>query len=412
MKRWSKVLPMLGILILFFTIGVGQVFADCESGELEYGDECEGRFREGDDPVIFSFEGEEGDLVTLTLEWEDDAEGVVGILGPIEDSNQEDFDLNESDEGRNGEAQLEELELPGDGLYAIIVNFTDGDRIDWVFSLEGGSGGSGRGGGGGASGGINVECEDGTQLFNGATVIVNMRADYNYTVTAIGVDGYDPTLAVGTVDNFGLSCSEDARAAEDFGAALPTTGEVEPADESAQVIFSHSIDAFANITITVGSEDGDSGDFILIVEGLAYTVNDGPGDPYTVFLTPNLTTADVPLTVYMFGEGRFNPFLGWVQDLEDYEFMTDGDDNPIFCDDAGNRRACWNEGVELDGFGVTTTEGAAIGDSTDAMISADLSGFSDLDFENDGPFLLHFVFGTSDGSTGDYTAVFHIGVGD
>ncbi|MBL8119903.1 MAG: hypothetical protein JNJ78_20395, partial [Anaerolineae bacterium] len=44
----------------------------------------------------------------------------------------------------------------------------------------------------GSGSGIEVTCPDGTQIFNGVEVIINMRAGFTYTATAIGVNGYDP----------------------------------------------------------------------------------------------------------------------------------------------------------------------------------------------------------------------------
>jgi hypothetical protein len=405
MKISFKVLPFLGMVVLFLSLGITQVYASCEDGELEYGDGCEASFSEGDDPHVYSFFGEEGDIATLTLEWEDDATGSVTVIGPIEDSDQEEFDLLEGDEGSSGEVQLEELELPSDGLYAILVSF-DADA-DYVFALEGESGGGGSNVISTSTGGMDIECDDGTVVQNGVQLIITMRRDFDYTVTAVGVDGYDPAIAVGTPEEPGSVCSDDSRDAEDFEADLPTTGSVDSSDTSAQVVFSHSIDEFALISIVTGSPDGDAGDFILIVEGLAITSGDGVGDPYYVLLTPNMTTASVPLTIYMLASERtLDPFISWVTDFENFEYFADNDGNPIYCDDGGNASSCWGESATLDGSSISTSQGDVDGASLDSMLSVDLSGF-----EGEDPFYMNFVLGSyNQSSTGNYVAAFHFGV--
>lgn len=411
-----KMMPFLGIFALFLALGVGHVFAACDDGSMEYGDSCEDRFRSGDeDPIVFAFAGEEGDVVSAVLTWDegDDATGTLIVAGPSVEEG--DFELQEADEDDGGEVALENLELPADGVYLIGVLFTSDNNVDFEVSLDGDSGGGGnnnnrnRGGGDG----LDVECEDGTVVENGVQLIINMRANFNYTVTAVGVDGFDPAIAVGTVDDLGLSCSDDSRDAEDFEADLPTTGRVRSSDTSAQVVFSHNIDDFANISIVTGSANGDSGDFVLIVEGLAVTSADGAGDPYVVQLTPNMTTAAVPMTIYMLGAERaLDPFVSWVTDFENFEFFTDNDGNPIYCDDGGNANTCWGDSDSLDGSSVSTSGGDVDGDDFDSMLSVDLSGFADLDFEGDGPFFLDFVLGSyNQSSTGNYVAVFHFGVG-
>jgi hypothetical protein len=266
--------------------------------------------------------------------------------------------------------------------------------------------------GGSISCDVFVECDDGTVVRNGVQLVVNMRSNFDYTVTAVGVDGYNPVIAVGTMDELGLSCSDDSRDAENFEADLPTTGHVNSSNTSAQVVFSHAVDDFANISIVTGSPDGSGGDFILIIDGLAITSNDGSGDPYIVQLTPNMTTADTSMTIYMLAAERsLNPFISWVVDFEDLEYFTDNDGNPIYCDDGGNDTTCWGNSDSLTGSNVSTSQGKVEGSSLDSMLSVDLSDFSSLDFEGDGPFYLDFLFSSyNQSTTGNYVAVFHFGV--
>jgi TolB protein len=131
MKRLSIILALLLLCIS------GQVSASCSNGELEYGDSCEERFRRNDDPHIYSFFGEEGDLVTITLTWDDDAEGTLLIAGPVIE-DEDDFELQVDDINDDGEAVLEEIELPDAGVYGIVVIFDA--RVDYTLTLEGEAG--------------------------------------------------------------------------------------------------------------------------------------------------------------------------------------------------------------------------------------------------------------------------------
>jgi WD40 repeat protein len=128
----KRILMSLALLLLCVS---GQVSASCTDGSLEYGDSCEIRFGRSDEPHIYGFIGEEGDLVTVTLTWEDDAEGDLLLAGPVIEDEDE-FELQVGDTDDNGELVLEEIELPEDGFYGIVVSF-DG-RTDYILSLEAG----------------------------------------------------------------------------------------------------------------------------------------------------------------------------------------------------------------------------------------------------------------------------------
>ena len=57
--------------------------------------------------------------------------------------------------------------------------------------------------------GVSVTCDDGTSFDNGVEIIVNqMRSGFTYTATAVGLNGFDPVLAVLDSSGGGL-CSDD-----------------------------------------------------------------------------------------------------------------------------------------------------------------------------------------------------------
>jgi hypothetical protein len=255
------------------------------------------------------------------------------------------------------------------------------------------------------SGSISVTCENGAEFDNGVEFVVNqMRPGFTYTATAIGVDGFDPVLAVLDENGQGL-CNDDEAAAADFFANLPSTGRV-PADGlTAQVQFSQNQGQMADVSLVVGGFDNTSGEFVLILEGMATTTADGLGDPFSVRLTPDLVNQAEPLSVYMIGvPGNVDPLFYLAGD--NAEPFVDEDGGEVLCDDGGGN--CWGENESLAGSSVARTSGrVADADSVDAMLNIPMGDFQSLDFD-DGPFYLTFVMSRFEGSgTGDYVVVFN-----
>ncbi|MFN8372372.1 MAG: hypothetical protein U0694_05790 [Anaerolineae bacterium] len=188
----------------------GQAYASCSDGELEYGDSCEDRFRSSDDPHIYGFEGEQGDIVTLTLTWEDDAEGQLVLAGPLI-QGQDVFDVDERTSDDNGEVVLEEIELPEDGTYGIVVSF-DG-RVDYELTLEGESGG-----GSSDNNNDNEEFDtsslgDSLLLFQAAAVPRRQNDGYYYDIETTTADGTEVVLDTNR-DRYSNGCgdvSDDGR---------------------------------------------------------------------------------------------------------------------------------------------------------------------------------------------------------
>ena len=54
--------------------------------------------------------------------------------------------------------------------------------------------------------------------------------------------------------------------------------------------------SLANVSLVVGGYGNQSGEFLLILEGMGVTSGDGAGDPFSVNLTPGMVDSGVPLT--------------------------------------------------------------------------------------------------------------------
>ncbi|MBI1258843.1 MAG: hypothetical protein GC204_15345 [Chloroflexi bacterium] len=263
----------------------------------------------------------------------------------------------------------------------------------------------------GTPSGMSVTCTDGSSFDNGVEVIISqMRSGYNYTATAVGLNGFDPVLAVLDTNSHRGLCNDDDPAATFYKANLPTTGNVPASNLSAQVTFSQgSGNTFADISLVVGGYNNQSGEFLLILEGMASTPGDGAGDVFSVNLTPGMVASGVPLTVYMITRGQSNldPYI--YQANSSLTPLADSQGNLIACDDAGTQGLCQPGSVDLSSSSVTIGAGKLTGWSYDAMLTLPLTGLR-LNTDSSQNYYTFVMTSSPQQSTqGQYLLVFHIG---
>lgn len=259
--------------------------------------------------------------------------------------------------------------------------------------------------------GINVACPDGTEIYNGVEVVVNMRPGFTYTATALGVNGYDPVIGVGDSSGINL-CNDDDRAARQYSVSLPSTGVVDSSSASAQMPFFHSNSGLSDISLVIGSADGADGEFVLVLEGMAVTANDGKGvgagDPYFVQVTQNIVDSEVPVTVYMIAKVQeLDPYMQVVD--ADLNVITLDDGSTIECDDAGSK-SCWTDSDNLSDSYVSDAPGEGIpGGDVDAVLSLNLSSF-EVDDDPSDNYIEYLMTSASQRTFGEYIVVMHMGV--
>lgn len=253
--------------------------------------------------------------------------------------------------------------------------------------------------------GFEVTCDDGRSFTNGVeVVVVQMRSGFSYTATAVGINGFDPVLAILDESGRGLCADDDVNAAM-YGASLPTTGFVEPSPLSSQVQFSNnSRNAFADISLVVGGFNDTGGEFVLILEGMALTSADGAGDPFSVQVTPGMVDSGIPLTTYMIAvTNRFDPLIAQIDG--DYNFIEDPEFGFVACDDAGNASLCYGESSSLVGSYVSRSSNRQLpGGELDAMLYLPLEqGF-------EGGYFNFLMRSPNMETFGDYIVAFHMGI--
>ena len=262
---------------------------------------------------------------------------------------------------------------------------------------------------GDAAPGISVQCPEGFTFDNGSEMTVNMRSGFNYIATAVGINDFDPIIAV--TDGSTTLCNDDDPTAAGYVVGLPTTGDVPASSTSAQMPFSYNgSNSFGDVSIIVGSVDNTPGEFVLVIEGLAVTTadgsGDGAGDPFTTHITPNMHASGVPVSAYM---------ISVTDGLDSFLYIVDQDNHSIqlsdksyySCDDTGTQ-SCWGNSSPLAKSYVSRENGKVLaGGDFDAMMSL---SWDDLGVEPGSEAYVNWRMTSSGLKTfGDYVAVFHMG---
>jgi|GEM_PF-2491413 len=328
---------------------------------ISYGQTLQGTISDQQWRVIYSFQGQAGDVVTIAMNRIDTTlDPYVGLLDASENVLAENDDF----QGQR-DSFISETTLPATGTYYIVAtryglqNGTSFGAYNLILTRAG-SGTAGQTGGqtsgpvsGGAfgglptgdttggstggqtgvtigggqqggtaqqqPGGLTFECNG--QTVNGATLITfrDVRPGFNYQVTVIGLDNFDPVIALQAEDGSTL-CNDDEPRAAGSQISLPDIGYVEASSLTSQLSFNTSV-ATGDLVMAIGGFGSTGGHFVAIFEGLAIS----PATEQDA-VTFNVSGAiqNEPILVYMIAE---------TTSLDSYMFV-DGTD--IVCDDAGS----------------------------------------------------------------------------
>ncbi|MCL4879895.1 MAG: discoidin domain-containing protein [Anaerolineae bacterium] len=253
---------------------------------------------------------------------------------------------------------------------------------------------------GGVSGQSNVAddtfvitCDTGEEIIGGVKfTFLNINPGFNYRVTAIGIDDFDPSLAVVTAPGEGR-CNDDEVRAATSEVAVPGFGLLTATNRTAQVTV--NTPRAGNVDVIVGGYQGATGQFAMVIEGLAIN----PRTELDGFLisVPSVVQ-DQEIGVYM---------VSRYTNLDSYMMLWTGEglqQDPINFDTVTAILDCDDVAVgncasvpAFPGGGVSITNGNTyVAGATDAGII--------MTPNSNEKFL--FAFGSSnEGSTGDYAII-------
>lgn len=238
---------------------------------------------------------------------------------------------------------------------------------------------------------------------------INVNPGYPYTVTVFGLDNFDPVLAVEYGVGIG-TCNDDESAAAGSELAVPGFGYISSNRLTSQVRFT-TRNQGDPVNITVGALGGNSGQFVMVLEGLAISPStelDGfvirvpssvAQETLGVYMVSRYTDLDPILSVWN-GEGlnqAFDEFGEFYPDFIDYNNLLQ-----VFeCDDAGAGTCADTPPFPTTGgTGVRIANGSSyIGGEYDAGIA--------LIPETSDPLL--YVFGSYNGASAGTYAIMVIG---
>lgn len=251
-------------------------------------------------------------------------------------------------------------------------------------------------------GGVEFACED-VSVENGVEIrIKQIRPSYTYTVTVIGLDNFDPVVMVRETERPDRAkCADDSTDTR-VSLTLPQIGNITAATNSAQLEFSHRNNDLVDMSILVGGYNDNSGEFLVMLEGLAVTPYDGAGDPLIVNLSGTMINAGF-LNVFMLGiENPLDPLiLAADEAIEDV--FRDPRGNYVYCDNAGDYSSCYGRSQSMERAVINAADGKEyLGDENDSALLINTTNFE--------PQPLVFLMSSYEDTLGKYIAVFHIGI--
>lgn len=258
---------------------------------------------------------------------------------------------------------------------------------------------------------VVVECGPNAVLTNGAMVYFNLLPG-TYKFTVLGIDGFDPVMALLDESLDVIECSDDAVGAAEYSANLPTTGIVETATTNSQVIFEYQDEDARDFAVAVGGYGGTSGQFVLLAEPFSVAeedgVGEGTGDPISLLVTPNLVDGLESVTLYMLGiDDALDPYFVLI---DANGILTDDAGVDVVCDDAGST-SCWREGVDLSEASIIIDGVEVVADNFDASMQLDWALFGD-DVAAPDSYLNWRLSSFGQTTTGDYVVAIHLGIGE
>jgi hypothetical protein len=254
---------------------------------------------------------------------------------------------------------------------------------------------------------IQYACENRVRFRNAVEIVLKELPPGDYAVAALGVNGFDPKLAV--IDAFGreIGCIDDSvDDVRTFSLTLPTTGVIAASPLNARLVFSNRRSAPTDYRMIVGGFADSTGSFALVLENLAVTDESeaGGGLNVQVRVTANMSSSPIPISAYMIGvDSALDPLIQ-VVDEDNEPLILAG--RPASCDDAGTPH-CWGESETLANAVINTLR-RHVARNFDAMIALPWETLGLVPGAEDTITLRFTSFNRA--TLGRYLAILHLGI--
>jgi hypothetical protein len=253
---------------------------------------------------------------------------------------------------------------------------------------------------------ITLACGD--QVYTNTVEVYfgNLAPNRQYEVMVFGVGSFTPVLAIEDATTGQVYCVEEHDPLGRVTLTLPSSGVVKPDPTRSTMNISVTPEDEANgFSVYVASPAGETGEFVVMIDGLALDSNRNPIDFYSVSLTPSLINSGVPITVYMMGVATQTDPILYLADPTTYDVLVLNGDIPVSCDDAGSDN-CFGGNTDLFAGGLMIDGVNIPFRFTDAMLTLPLDDLNPNPVE-----LLYFnIAATSylDSSNSEYRIFFHL----
>lgn len=339
-RRVGRLLGLATLIAaLFFTLAgpqlaLAQKDDDTDIIPIAYGDTVSGTISAAAYEVVYSFDGQAGDVITVSLTAiTSGLDTYLVVYDMFPSQNPLTFD-DDGGEGLN--SLLQDYSLPATGTYYLVATrygretgTSEGDFTLTLSSANSSGGGDTVSGGafGGlpTGGGQQTGGQDLAFSCNGvnvpaATMVTfeDVRPGFTYRVTVLGLDGFDPVIGLEAEDGSSL-CNDDEPLAVGSQVAVPGTGLVTADYLTAQIMFTTS-GAIGDIMMRIGGFGGQGGRYVAVFEGLAIAPSTEQ-DAVTLQVSDSIRNE----TIYVYQVSRttaLDPYMGLAG-------------TNIICDDAG-----------------------------------------------------------------------------
>lgn len=241
-------------------------------------------------------------------------------------------------------------------------------------------------------------CEIEDKLDSGAFFYARQLNGVDLTVTVLGVDGFDPAVALRNAETGDiLVCNDDGRDIEAVAVDLPSVT-TEPSEKNAQASVRVPSNERWDVEIIVTSADEVLGEFVVLISGASvFPASDQ--DLYGMATSQSMVDAEVPMGIYVANLGLpRNPLNPEVT-------FKYGEDFSETCKASSSSRLCGSNSQNLTGSTVTLKADTPITlTGNDVMLYYQAGGEpSEFDIE---------VNSADFSSTGPYYLIIHTALGE